>query len=246
MLFIILNSNLTASEANSGAFLYPKTGKGAEQTAKQAINTLKEGMTMFTGIIEEKGKIKEIQKINEQSIRMIISATTVLEDVKIGDSIAINGICLTVTNFTPEEFQVDVMPETVKATSLNSLQPGSGLNLERAMSVDDRFGGHFVSGHIDGVGTIIKREKAENAVYYDIKTAGDSLELLMQKGTITVDGISLTIFNVHENVFTISLIPHTSIVTVLGDKTVGDVVNLEYDMLGKYVQNILDVRSSIK
>ncbi|MFA1821122.1 riboflavin synthase [Virgibacillus oceani] len=199
---------------------------------------------MFTGIIEEKGIIKEIQKINEQSIRMTISATTVLEDVKVGDSISVNGICLTVTNFTPEEFQMDVMPETVKATSLNSLQVGSGVNLERAMRAEDRFGGHFVSGHIDGVGTIIRKENAENAVYYDIETAGDALELLLKKGSITVDGISLTIFNVHENVLTISLIPHTSSVTTLGDKTVGDIVNLEYDMLGKYVQNILDVRSS--
>jgi riboflavin synthase len=199
---------------------------------------------MFTGIIEEKGTVKEIQKINEQSIKLTISAAMVMENIKAGDSIAVNGICLTATSFTPEAFQVDVMPETVKSTSLNSLQAGSNVNLERAMGAGDRFGGHFVSGHIDGVGTIIKKEKKENAVYYDIKTADEVPELLMKKGSIAVDGISLTIFHAQENVFTISLIPHTSSATILGDKTVGNIVNLEYDMLGKYVQKMLDIRPS--
>jgi riboflavin synthase len=198
---------------------------------------------MFTGIIEEQGTIKKMKKMNEKSIKLTISAATVLEDVKAGDSIAINGICLTVTDFTTEDFQVDVMPETVKATALNSLHTGSGVNLERAMHVNDRFGGHFVSGHIDGIGTITRKEKEENAVYYDIKPAANASALLLKKGSIAVDGISLTIFNVQENSFTISLIPHTAANTSLGNKQVGDIVNLEYDMLGKYVQNMLEAQS---
>lgn len=195
---------------------------------------------MFTGIIEEQGTIKKMEKTSENSVKLIIRAAAVLEDVKAGDSIAINGICLTVTEFTPEDFRVDVMPETVKATSLNNLHAGSGVNLERAMHVNDRFGGHFVSGHIDGVGTITRKEKVENAVYFDIKAPANASGLLLKKGSIAVDGISLTIFDVQEDSFTISLIPHTAAITSLGNKQAGDIVNLEYDMLGKYVQNMLD------
>lgn len=195
---------------------------------------------MFTGIIEEQGTVKRIEKTDEQSVTLTISAATVLEDVKTGDSIAVNGICLTVTRFTSEDFQVDVMPETVKATSLNRLHAGSGVNLERAMQVNDRFGGHFISGHVDGVGTITKKEKEENAVYYNIKAEKNASALLMKKGSIAVDGISLTVFDVQEETFTVSLIPHTTAVTTLGNKKMGDIVNLEYDMLGKYVRNILD------
>jgi riboflavin synthase len=195
---------------------------------------------MFTGIIEEQGTVKRVEKTDEQSVTLTISAVTVLKDVKTGDSIAVNGICLTVTRFTSEDFQVDVMPETVKATSLNRLHAGSGVNLERAMQVNDRFGGHFISGHVDGVGTITKKEKEENAVYYNIKAEKNASALLMKKGSIAVDGISLTVFDVQEETFTVSLIPHTTAVTTLGNKKMGDIVNLEYDMLGKYVRNILD------
>ncbi|WP_164214302.1 riboflavin synthase [Virgibacillus sp. YIM 98842] len=195
---------------------------------------------MFTGIIEEQGTVKRIEKTDEQSVTLTISAATILEDVKTGDSIAVNGICLTVTRFTSEDFQVDVMPETVKATSLNRLHAGSGVNLERAMQVNDRFGGHFISGHVDGIGAITKKEKEENAVYYNIKAEKNASALLMKKGSIAVDGISLTVFDVQEETFTVSLIPHTTAVTTLGNKKMGDIVNLEYDMLGKYVRNILD------
>lgn len=195
---------------------------------------------MFTGIIEEQGTVKRVEKTDEQSVTLTISAATVLEDVKTGDSIAVNGICLTVTRFTSEDFQVDVMPETVKATSLNRLHAGSGVNLERAMQVNDRFGGHFISGHVDGIGAITKKEKEENAVYYNIKAEKNASALLMKKGSIAVDGISLTVFDVQEETFTVSLIPHTTAVTTLGNKKMGDIVNLEYDMLGKYVRNILD------
>src|SRR5690625_1966691 len=194
---------------------------------------------MFTGIIEEKGTVKNIQRISGQSIKLSINATKVLEDVNVGDSIAVNGICLTVTSFTTQDFQVDVMPETIRSTSLSGLKTGAQLNLERAMRASDRFGGHFVSGHIDGIGEIMRKEKKENAIYYDIKVSHDSSALLLKKGSIAVDGISLTIFDVRANVFTISLIPLTVSETALGDKTVGDIVNIEYDLLGKYVQNML-------
>ncbi|GAB3808225.1 riboflavin synthase [Virgibacillus kimchii] len=194
---------------------------------------------MFTGIVEEQGTIKELEKTEENSVKLLISAAKVLEDVKVGDSIAVNGICLTVTDFSTEVFQVDVMPETMSSTSLNNLDRGSGVNLERAMKANDRFGGHVVSGHIDEAGTIIRKERAKNAVYYDIETTENFSELLLKKGSITVDGISLTIFNVENNIFTISLIPHTFDNTIMGNKEVGDLVNLEYDMLGKYVQNML-------
>ncbi|MGM8364996.1 riboflavin synthase [Virgibacillus sp. W0181] len=199
---------------------------------------------MFTGIIEEKGNIKTIQKTSEQSITMTIGAVKVLEDVTIGDSIAVNGICLTVTTFSSNDFQVDVMPETIKSTSLNDLITGSEVNLERAMRADSRFGGHFVSGHIDGVGEVMRKEKTANAVYYDIKVSTESLDLILEKGSIAVDGISFTIFNVRSNIVTISLIPHTVAETTLGQKSVGDIVNIEYDMLGKYVQHMLRARLS--
>ncbi|MFD2045248.1 riboflavin synthase [Ornithinibacillus salinisoli] len=195
---------------------------------------------MFTGIIEEKGTIKNIKYISEQSIQMTIGAKKVLDDVKLGDSISVNGICLTVTQFSADDFQVDVMPETVKSTSLNGLTSGSSVNLERAMAANGRFGGHFVSGHVDGIGTIVKKQKQENAIYYDIQVPQELARFILLKGSITVDGTSLTIFAIEENIFTISLIPHTVSETVLGEKKRGDIVNIECDMLAKYVQNMLN------
>lgn len=194
---------------------------------------------MFTGIIEEKGAVKKIQKISDYAVQLTINSTKVTEDVHIGDSIAVNGICLTVTNFTTHSFQVDVMPETIKATSLNTLTVGSDVNLERAMAANGRFGGHFVSGHIDGTGRIINKYRQENAIYYEIEIPEEFSKFLLMKGSIAVDGISLTLFDVSENTFTISLIPHTVSETILGDKGQGDIVNLEYDMLAKHVQNML-------
>jgi riboflavin synthase len=194
---------------------------------------------VFTGIIEEKGTIKGIQKRSEHAIQMIIEAKKILDDVKLGDSIAVNGVCLTVTSFSTKEFQVDVMPETIKSTSLKDLNNGSKVNLERAMSANGRFGGHFVSGHVDGIGEIIRKQRQENAIYYDIKVSDELEKYLMLKGSITVDGTSLTIFNVNKNVVTISIIPHTVQETIVGDKSQGDIVNIECDMLAKYVHNIL-------
>lgn len=194
---------------------------------------------MFTGIIEEKGAVKRLEEISDQAVQLTINSTKIIEDVHIGDSIAVNGICLTVTNFTTQSFQVDVMPETIKATSLNTLTVGSDVNLERAMAANGRFGGHFVSGHIDGTGKIINKHRQENAIYYEIEIPEEFAKYLLMKGSVAVDGISLTVFDVGENTFTISLIPHTVSETILGEKGQGDIVNIEYDMLAKHVQNML-------
>ncbi|WP_077324516.1 riboflavin synthase [Virgibacillus siamensis] len=198
---------------------------------------------MFTGIIEEKGIVKKMKRVSEQSVEMTIGSEKVVEDVRLGDSIAVNGICLTVTKFSAADFQVDVMPETIKATSLDSLTAGSSVNLERSMPANGRFGGHFVSGHVDGKGKIIRKEANENAIYYDIEIPEELVKYFMLKGSVAVDGVSLTIFDVMPNVFTISLIPHTVSETILGDKKDGDVVNIECDMLAKHVHNMIQNQS---
>jgi riboflavin synthase len=196
---------------------------------------------MFTGIIEEIGSISNIKQTGE-SIVMTIVASGILKDVKLGDSIAVNGVCLTVTSFTEKQFTVDVMPETVKATSLRALKRGSKVNLERAMTAGGRFGGHFVSGHADGLGVIKSKKPVDNAVYYEIEVASDILQYIIYKGSVTVDGTSLTVFGLSENSFTISLIPHTTSETIIGLKGTGDLVNVECDMLGKYIDHFLSKR----
>lgn len=194
---------------------------------------------MFTGIIEEIGTVKQIIR-GDKAIVLDITAKKVLEDVKLGDSIAVNGVCLTVTTFSANRFTVDVMPETVHATSLSELAAGSKVNLERAMIANGRFGGHFVSGHVDGTGVIQEKRSVSNAVYYTISVGDDLTRFLMLKGSVTVDGTSLTIFGVAENSFTISLIPHTMQETILGEKGKGDKVNIEVDMLAKYMDHLLN------
>jgi riboflavin synthase len=194
---------------------------------------------MFTGIIEEIGLVANIQRTSESFV-LTIEASKLLEDVHLGDSIAVNGVCLTVTTFSNKQFTVDVMPETVKATSLKSVKRGSKVNLERAMAADGRFGGHFVSGHIDGTGTIKSKKHHENAVYYEIEADEELLKYVILKGSIAVDGTSLTVFGVTENSFTLSLIPHTLSETVLGLKGPGEMVNLESDMIGKYVGHFIN------
>jgi riboflavin synthase len=194
---------------------------------------------MFTGIIEEIGTFTGIRKSGDM-YEISIDADTVLEDVHLGDSIAINGVCLTVTSFTSGKFTADVMPETLKATNIGKLKTGSRVNLERAMAAGGRFGGHFVSGHVDGTGVIVRKERVENAVYYEIEVKEDLASTMMLKGSVAVDGTSLTIFGVTNQSFTISLIPHTMSETIIGQKQVGDMVNLECDMIGKYVHHILN------
>ncbi|MBA2873305.1 riboflavin synthase [Thermaerobacillus caldiproteolyticus] len=193
---------------------------------------------MFTGIIEEVGTIEQMKQSGE-AIVITIGAKKILEDVRLGDSIAVNGVCLTVTSFTNRSFTVDVMPETVRATSLRTLTRGAKVNLERAMAANGRFGGHFVSGHVDGIGEIIRKEPVANAVYYDIKVPKELRKYMILKGSVAVDGTSLTIFGLTDDTFTISLIPHTRAETILGDKQVGDIVNIECDVIGKYVEQFL-------
>ncbi|OCS90440.1 riboflavin synthase [Caryophanon latum] len=198
---------------------------------------------MFTGIIEEIGQIMSIQATAD-AIALTIQASKVLEDVQLGDSIAVNGVCLTVTTFTSKSFTADVMPETIDATSLRSLSRGSVVNLERAMAANGRFGGHIVSGHVDGVGTLLRKTPKGNAVYVDIQLPKELAAQCIHKGSICIDGISLTIFNVTDTSVTVSLIPHTYAETILSKKQVGDIVNIECDLFGKYVQHFLAQRQA--
>ncbi len=193
---------------------------------------------MFTGIIEEKGTVERIQHGRNSAI-LTIRASTVLEGTKIGDSIAVNGICLTVTSLTPNSFSADVMHETLNRSSLSTLSTGKAVNLERAMAADGRFGGHIVSGHVDGVGTIAAIERDDTAVWYTVKASPALLRYIVEKGSITIDGISLTVASVAADRFAISAIPHTVSVTTLNDRKTGDKVNLETDIIGKYVEKLM-------
>lgn len=193
---------------------------------------------MFTGLIEEIGEIKSIEK-GAKSARIIIKAEKILEGTKLGDSISTNGVCLTVTEFNKSSFSVDVMAETVRNSNLGKLKPGSYVNLERALKLSDRLGGHMVSGHIDGLGTVVDLQNEENATWVSIETTKDILKYIVHKGSITIDGISLTVACVDESIFKVSIIPHTKGETTLVMKKIGDEVNLESDMMAKYVEKLL-------
>ncbi len=196
---------------------------------------------MFTGIVEEVGKIKAIKK-GKNSARLVINAKKVLEDVKLGDSIAVNGVCLTVTEFSNSEFGVDVMHESLKKSSLSTLKNDSSVNLERAMLLNGRFGGHIVSGHIDGTGKIINIKNDDNAIWYTISAKEKIMKYIIEKGSITIDGISLTVANLSESDFSVSIIPHTQEETILKTKKIGDIVNLENDCIAKYVEKLLNFK----
>ena len=193
---------------------------------------------MFTGIVEETGVIRRLD-IKGKSGTIEIKACKVLEGTKVGDSIAVNGICLTVTSMGSGFFTADVMAETVRRSSLKAASAGDKVNLERAMPADGRFGGHIVSGHIDGTGTIADMRREENAIWIRIKAAPEILDLIVEKGSICIDGISLTVAAVTDSDFSVSVIPHTLDVTILADKKPGDTVNLENDIVGKYVQKLM-------
>lgn len=193
---------------------------------------------MFTGIVEEIGTIVNIKK-GEKSSVLRIKASVVLEHTKVGDSIAVNGVCLTVTDLDKNQFEADVMSETLQRSSLGSLKKGNMVNLERAMAADGRFGGHIVSGHIDGTGIIKDIVKDDNAVWYTVEAKSELLHYIVEKGSITIDGISLTIAYVDEKCFKVSIIPHTQSVTILSSKQVGSIVNLECDIIGKYVEKLM-------
>jgi riboflavin synthase len=194
---------------------------------------------MFTGIIEELGTVKKVVQ-RGKAMELAIHASKILTDLQLGDSIAVNGVCLTVTEFTKDGFSADVMPETFKSTSLSAIKERTKVNLERAMSANGRFGGHFVTGHVDGTGKIMKKSASENAIYIQISVPPELSHLLVMKGSIAVDGISLTVFGNEENTVTVSIIPHTASETVLGFKSVGDAVNLEFDMLAKYLYSFMN------
>lgn len=193
---------------------------------------------MFTGIVEELGNIRSVRRGQHSSV-LSIAAKDILSDLKIGDSVAVNGVCLTATTVDSGGFTADVMHETLNRSSLGSLTVGSHVNLERAMAANGRFGGHIVSGHIDGTGTITALRKDDNAVWYTISASQELLRCIVEKGSIAIDGISLTVAEVGESWFSISAIPHTVAVTTLGEKRPGDTVNLENDVIGKYVEKLL-------
>ena len=193
---------------------------------------------MFTGIVEETGTVLFMDFSTDYG-KLHIQAKKVLEGTKVGDSIAVNGVCLTVTQLKSDRFVADVMPETVHRSSLGALKSGSRVNLERAMAADGRFGGHMVSGHIDGTGTIKHIEKDGNAIRYQISASENILQGNVEKGSIAIDGISLTVASVNDKEFEISVIPHTLQETILADKREGAVVNLETDIIGKYVKRLL-------
>lgn len=199
---------------------------------------------MFTGIVEELGKIMSVKK-GAESCQLEISASKVLENTKIGDSIAVNGICLTVTSLSASSFSADVMAETLRRTSLSSLKSGSFVNLERAMSADGRFGGHIVSGHIDGTGIIKEFKNEGNAVWVTVNADMNILKYIVEKGSVAIDGISLTVADVSDSFFKVSIIPHTQNETTLIMKKTGDKVNLECDVIAKYVEKMLFTRDNI-
>lgn len=193
---------------------------------------------MFTGIIEDIGDIKSIKHEGGSAV-LVIRSSKIMDDVKLGDSIAVNGVCLTARSISGNEFTADVMAETLRRSSLGALKPGSKVNLERAMQLGGRFGGHIVSGHIDGTGTIVSMKREANAVWVEISADSKILKLIIEKGSIAIDGISLTVAYVDDKVFKVSVIPHTASETTLLMKKVGDIVNLENDTIGKYVEKLL-------
>lgn len=198
---------------------------------------------MFTGLVEEIGKVVKVN-MGSQSGIIEIQAEKVLEGSKIGDSIAVNGVCLTVTNINRNVFSADVMAETFRRSSLGSLSSGSYVNLERAMSADGRFGGHIVSGHIDGTGNVMNIESEENAIWYTISASSELLKYIVEKGSVALDGISLTVACVDKECFKVSIIPHTKAETILQYKNRGDIINIECDVIGKYVEKLLGYKDT--
>ena len=196
---------------------------------------------MFTGLVEETGQVVAIQ-IEERSAKLTVSAPLVHRGLKLGDSVAINGCCLTVICQEGDHLTFDAVPETLVRTNLGSLCPGERVNLERSLEVGARLGGHFVQGHIDGVGQIHTIVPEENAVVMEIQVPADLRRYFVTKGSVTVDGVSLTVAEVRPETFTVWTIPHTREITTLGQRKIGDYVNLECDLLGKYIERLLEAR----
>ncbi|HBI64026.1 MAG TPA: riboflavin synthase [Clostridiales bacterium] len=200
---------------------------------------------MFTGIVEEVGEITGLRQSATSTV-LGVRAKTVLGGTKLGDSIAVNGVCLTVVRLTGDGFEGDVMPETMRRTNLGALQPKSRVNLERAMAADGRFGGHIVAGHVDGTGTITDLSPEGNAVWVTVAAAPELLRYIVEKGSITIDGISLTVAYVDNTCFRVSIIPHTGQETTLLTRRPGYVVNLECDIVGKYIEKLMQPAAADK
>ena len=199
---------------------------------------------MFAGIVEEMGAVKSLEK-TLAGTRLTILAKTIMDDLPIGASISVNGACLTVVKRDDKEFTVDVSPETLGVTTLGTLSAGSPVNLERAMKLNERIGGHLVAGHVDGVGAVRSRKQDSNAIVLTFEAPPEILRHCIAKGSITVDGVSLTLNDVTDRLFSVAIIPHTAKVTTLGLKQQGDTVNLESDLIGKYVERLLQERGQL-
>lgn len=198
---------------------------------------------MFTGIVEEIGNIRNIIR-GTDSIKISIGCQKILDDVKVGDSISVNGVCLTAVAFGNGCFTADVMPETMRRSNLGQLNISDRVNLERALKLSDRLGGHIVSGHIDGTGTITGKKEEDNAVWLTIGAHKEILRYIVMKGSVALDGTSLTVAYADDNCFKVSLIPLTAGATTLGAKKAGDAVNIECDVIGKYVEKLMGGRTS--
>ena len=196
---------------------------------------------MFTGLIKELATVKILRK-QSNSYKLTINSDIITKDLKIGESIAVSGACLTVVDFSTKEFTVDVMPETSKSTIIGYLKSGDKVNLEKTLTLKDGLDGHIVSGHVDGIGVITKMDKDEIAEILHITTTNDVMKYIIKKGSVCIDGISLTVVDVTNASFAVSLIPHTAKMTTLGYKNVGDEVNLETDIIGKYVEKLLNFK----
>jgi riboflavin synthase len=200
---------------------------------------------MFTGIIEEMGRIVSIIK-GQRSSQLWIQGDVIMADLKLGDSVAVNGVCLTVSQLNGSQWMADVMSETLKRSNLGNLRGGDLINLERAMAANGRFGGHMVAGHIDGTGRIRQVTRDDNAILYEIEAPQNIIRYIIEKGSIAIDGISLTVTRLTDNSFEVSVIPHTVKSTVLGLCKAGDQVNLENDLVGKYIERLLLFSSTKK
>ena len=196
---------------------------------------------MFTGIVEETGIVERVQKGSSSAV-LTVQAIKVLEGTEVGDSICVNGVCLTVTSLADGRFTADVMHETLNRSSLAQLRCGSRVNLERAMRADGRFGGHIVSGHVDGVGKMIEIRRDDTAIWYTVQAEPRLLRYIVEKGSVAIDGISLTVATVNADRFQVSVIPYTVRMTTLGERRSGDLVNIENDVIGKYVERLLPAR----
>jgi riboflavin synthase len=199
---------------------------------------------MFTGIVEEVGAVQAIHHAG-RSAHLTVVAPTILKDLKAGDSLAVDGVCLTVASRTDHEATLDLSVETLRVTTLGLLKAGDGVNLERPLRIGDPLGGHFVMGHVDGVGTILSRRQEEDTLFLTIGAPPEVLHYSIRKGSIAVDGISLTINEMDDRSFRVAVIPHTVKATTLGLKGVGAAVNLECDLLGKYIERLLLGRGAV-